>query len=96
MVRALEVSRSGYNEWRKNLRNPSSLKEFQAWLDEQVLRIFDQNQRRYGAPKITKQLNNEGHIVNRKTVAKRLIRQTLELRQPRNIGRQLTRTISYR
>lgn len=77
MVKVLDVSRSGYYDWRANRDDASSIARFQAWLDEQVHRIFEQHRGRYGAPRITKQLNQEGHMVDRKTVAKSLRRQKL-------------------
>lgn len=80
MVKVLDVSRSGYYDWRKNHDKCSPVRDRRAWLDKQVLRIFEQHRRRYGAPRITEQLNQEGHVVNRKTVAKSLKKQKLRAR----------------
>lgn len=80
MVKVLDVSRSGYYEWRINRDKLTPLKRLLAWLDAQVRRIFEQHRGRYGAPRITEQLNQEGHAVNRKTVAKSLKKQKLRAR----------------
>lgn len=80
MVKVLDVSRSGYYDWRENRNKFSPVKRLRAWLDQQVLRIFEQHRGRYGAPRITEQLNQEGHVVNRKTVAKSLKKQNLRAR----------------
>ena len=80
MVKVLDVSRSGYYDWRENRNKLNPVRRLRAWLDQQVLRIFEQHLGRYGAPRITAQLNHEGHVVNRKTVAKSLKKQNLRAR----------------
>lgn len=80
MVDVLEVSRSGYYDWCKTRTSNSPRRRQQTWLDKQILRIFEQHSGRYGAPRITVQLRNEGHDFNEKTVAKSLKRQGLRAR----------------
>ena len=41
-------------------------------LDSKIKRIYDESKGRYGSPKITKVLNNEGEKVSQKRVAKRM------------------------
>lgn len=80
MTRVLNVSRSAYYDWRKERDKPDTVVSRGKLLDERVREIFEQHRSRYGAPRITAQLNQEGYIVNRKTVAKSLRKQGLRAR----------------
>ena len=50
----------------------NSYKEANIKLDTEIKRIFNNSKKRYGSPKITKQLNIEGFKVSQKRVAKRM------------------------
>ena len=50
----------------------NSYKESNIKLDTEIKRIFNNSKKRYGSPKITKQLNIEGFKVSQKRVAKRM------------------------
>ena len=68
--RAFKLSRSGYYVW---LKNQTSLKhqEHQE-LDNKIIDIFNTHKKRYGAPRITKELNIAGLLINHKRVEKRM------------------------
>lgn len=68
MCRSLKVSRSGYYEWRS--RPPSVRAQANAILTEDVRRVYAEHKGRAGAPRITKQLRQEGHPVGKNRVAR--------------------------
>lgn len=68
MCRSLKVSRSGYYEWRS--RPPSVRAQANAVLTEDVRRVYAEHKGRAGAPRITKQLRQEGHCVGKNRVAR--------------------------
>lgn len=68
MCRVLNVSRSGYYDWRD--RPPSSRAQADAQLAADVRRIFDEHKGRVGAVRIAKQLRTEGQRVGRNRVAR--------------------------
>lgn len=72
----LEVSSSGYYQWLKAL--PSKRAIANEKLDNNIIGIFSQNRGRYGAIRITKELQAQGKIVGKNRVATRM--RSLELR----------------
>ena len=62
------VSKSGYYDYIK--RVPCKQKIRKAVLTLEIERILDESKQIYGAPKITKQLRNEGHAVSERYVGK--------------------------
>jgi transposase InsO family protein len=68
----LEVTRSGYYAWRAGHETARELAN-RLWI-EQIRRVYQENKGRYGSPRVTKQLQREGHVCNRKRV-ERLMRQ---------------------
>ncbi len=70
MCRVLEVSRSGYYRWLK--RKPSQRQLDNQRLDVQIREIYDQNKGRYGSPKITEELRDQGHRIGKNRVARRM------------------------
>ena len=70
MCRVLQVSRSGYYRWLK--RKPSQRQLDNQRLDAQIREIYDQNKGRYGSPKITEELRDQGHKVSKNRVARRM------------------------
>jgi putative transposase len=68
MCRCLDVSRSGYYQWKK--RPPSARSQSQEALAMEIKRLFDDEKSKAGAPRIAKRLNADGHRANRHTVAK--------------------------
>ena len=81
MVRVLSVSRSGFYYWRTRTDpGPRAKAQAQAQLDELVAAAFAHFRRRYGAPRITRHLAEQGHCHDAKTVASSLRRQGLRAR----------------
>ncbi len=76
MARVLDVSRSGFYLWRKRIE-PGPRALAQAKLDELVAAAFEHFRCRYGAPRITRHLSEQGHYYDGKTVASSLRRQGL-------------------
>ena len=68
MCRVLTVSRSGYYGWRG--RPPSDRAKATVHLATVVHRVFAEHQGRAGAPRITKQLRDEGQTVGKHRVAR--------------------------
>ncbi|MFD2211822.1 IS3 family transposase, partial [Virgibacillus halophilus] len=60
------MSKSGYYHWRD--RPQSKRKKRKKKLAAQVKRIFVESEKRYGSPKITRILNENGWNVSQKTV----------------------------
>lgn len=70
MCRVLEVPRSGYYAWRHRGESPRGAENRR--LDEAIRCIFDRHKGRYGAPRVTLELRDEGWTVSRRRVAKRM------------------------
>src|SRR5438876_7367990 len=69
---ALNVSRSGYYRW---VRTEQSVRaEANAELSKEILRVYDEHKGRYGSPRITQQLRQEGVVCGENRVA-RLMRE---------------------
>ncbi|WP_240923520.1 IS3 family transposase [Paenibacillus sp. RUD330] len=66
MCSVLEVSRSGYYKW--HCTKPSAQTLRKAQLQERIRFFFHDAQQRYGAPKITHMLHQEGHRITERTV----------------------------
>lgn len=64
----MNVSESGYHAWRK--RKPSARVQWSELIREEVKRVHVKSKRRYGSPRITKDLNQDGIRVSQPTVAK--------------------------
>jgi len=67
MCRVLEVSRSGYYDWRN--RPPSSRAQANKRLTADIRRIHQEHKGRVGAPRITRHLHEEGQRVGKNRVA---------------------------
>ena len=76
MVRVLEVSRSAYYRWLRG-DEPGPRAKARANLDALVKAAFECFRSRYGGPRITRHLNDNGHSCDEKTVAASLRRQGL-------------------
>lgn len=68
MCKVLRVSRSGYYHWLG--RKPSKREQEQVLLVEEIKRIHRKSKQRYGSPKITRELNENGFISSRPRVAR--------------------------
>jgi putative transposase len=67
MCRALEVSRSGYYKWQKRAHN--NRHQHRATVKSLVIETYYQFKRRYGAPRITRELNEIGIACSHNHVA---------------------------
>lgn len=76
MARVLGVSRSGFYHWRTRTE-PGPRAVARAKLDALVVAAFHHFTRRYGAPRITRYLDEQGYCYDDKTVASSLRRQGL-------------------
>jgi transposase InsO family protein len=68
MLKALGVSRSGYNAFRKH--KPSSRELRKHALKQDIQEIYDKSRQNYGAPKITAELRKSGEVIAERTVGK--------------------------
>jgi len=66
--RMLEVSRAAYYEW--STKAPSARELSDGELAERIKQIHNKSQGRYGAPRITDELRDDGVCVGRKRVAR--------------------------
>lgn len=66
MLRRLGVSRSGYNAWKKRI--PSNQEQRKNVIKNKICDIYDKSHQNYGAPKITKKLQESGEKISEKTV----------------------------
>ncbi len=81
LCRVLGVSRSGYYAWRQAPESPRAAENRR--LDADIQRRFDEHRGRYGAPRITLDLQAEGLRVSRRRVAKRMRAMGLRARAAR-------------
>jgi putative transposase len=75
MCRQLDVSRTGYLQWRR--RWPSDRAMANAGLDAQVAAIHAQARQSYGRPRIVRVLRAQGIAIGHERVRQSLLRQTL-------------------
>lgn len=81
MCRVLRVSRSGYYAWRRAPESPRAAENRR--LDAAIRQLFDDHRGRYGAPRITLDLQAEGWPVSRRRVARRMRAMGLRARAAR-------------
>jgi len=82
MISALEVSLSGYSEWRRRPPSPRSI-ENQA-LTERIKDIHDKNRQVYGSPRIHRELRDEGKLVSVKRVERLMKNAGITAKPPRS------------
>ena len=68
VLKKLGVSTSGYYDWLH--RKPSSQERRRNRIKELIFQIYDDNLQIYGAPKITKILQETGEVISERTVTK--------------------------
>lgn len=68
MCRVLQISRSGYYHWQS--RRPSPRSQWRATLVRQIHKVYHQSKGRYGSPKITHILREQGYLASRPLVAR--------------------------
>ena len=70
MCDVLNVSRSGYYDWRA--RGPSQWAQSNRELDQRIRAIFAHHRQRYGVPRVTDVLHDEGTRCSKNRVARRM------------------------
>lgn len=68
MCKVLEVSPSGYFKWRNHETSQQELRRNN--IKDRIIFHYHDSEKRYGSPKITKQLQKEGTTINERTVSK--------------------------
>lgn len=68
LCRVLDVSRSGYYDWR--IRKPSVSERRRRSLLTRIVSIYQANRQVYGSPRIHKELRESGEQVSENTVAR--------------------------
>jgi transposase InsO family protein len=76
MCKVFEVSRSGYYKWLTS--GPSKTELRRQEIKQRILYHFYDSEKRYGSPKITRKLLEEGYTISERTVTKYM--QELKLR----------------
>ena len=66
ILKKLDVSRSGYNAWKKRVPSDTSIRR--TVLKERIQKIYEDSHQNYGAPKITAELRKSGEHIAEKTV----------------------------
>lgn len=70
MCRVLQVARSGYYNWLKRTDGVRALSN--RTLDAEIRRIFAEHKQRYGVPRITDELHDQGITCGKNRVARRM------------------------
>ncbi|NJK44201.1 MAG: IS3 family transposase, partial [Pleurocapsa sp. SU_196_0] len=70
MLRMLEVSKSGFYDWRGRQQQPSSRQQEDTNLSQRIRHIHTRSRGRYGMPRVHAELRAEGVRVSRKRVAR--------------------------
>nr|WP_232508253.1 IS3 family transposase [Macrococcus sp. IME1552] len=68
MCKVLGVSKSGYYDWKKH--EDSAQQKRREALKKEIYKIYIGSQKRYGSPKITNKLREQGHNVSQRTVTR--------------------------
>lgn len=82
MCNWLRVSRSGYYQWRE--RKPSPRSMYREIVREAVILKFDESKKRYGAPRLVRELNEDGVTCCLNHVAKLMSEEGLRARNGKN------------
>ena len=88
MCSVLEVSRSGYYAWGN--RKMSKRDQKNESLRTEIKRVFFESKKRYGSPRVHKQLIIEGIVCGRHRIAKLMREQELIARRKRKYRRVLS------
>lgn len=75
MCRVFKVSTSGYYKWFSKV--PSKREEYNAFLSKEIRQVYMKSKRRYGSPRITKELNMEGIKASQPLIAKLMRKESL-------------------
>ena len=81
MCNTLEVSRSGYYVWKDKMKSACEIRNDK--LLEEIRRVFFESKKRYGSPRIYKQLISEGVYCGRHRIARIMRREGMVARKKR-------------
>lgn len=81
LCRVLEVTRSGYYQWRSKAPGPRAQSNQQ--LLEQIRNIFAQSEQRYGSPRITRHLHSQQITCSENRVARLMRRYKIQAKSKR-------------
>jgi putative transposase len=88
---ALNVSRSGYYQWKEALPSARALEEQE--LFQELEKLFKDNRGRYGSPRMTRALRENGYRVGKNRVARLMRERTLVARKKRAFRPKTTRSV---
>ena len=83
MSRVLGVSRSGFYRFRQRGEQPTKRQQERMVLDKLVADAFAARKMRSGSPHLVRELLDQGHVYDRKTVAASMRRHNLRARTAR-------------
>ena len=81
MCDVLEVSRSGYYAWKDRMKSAREIRNDK--LLEEIRQAFFESKKRYGSPRIYKQLRSEGIYCGRHRIARIMRREAMVARKKR-------------
>jgi len=88
---ALNVSRSGYYQWTEAQPSARALKERE--LSQELEKLFKDNRGRYGSPRMTRALRQNGYGVGKNRVARLMRERKLAARKKRAFRPKTTRSV---
>lgn len=80
MCRVLAVSSAGYYKWLKRSKNDGDGLDPKDFL---IRTEFEDHDRKYGSPRISKKLSGKGHPISQSTVARRMKKMKLRVKKKR-------------
>ena len=90
LCRVLEVTRSGYYQWRR--RVPGPRQRANAQLLQSIREAFAQSRQTYGSPRITRALRRQNMVCNQKRVARLMKAHGIRPKQKRPFRPRTTQT----
>jgi len=81
MCCVFSLHRSGYYAWLN--RKPGKRAQENEVLDKKIIKLFDFHKKRYGAPRITGDLHDEGAVCSKNRVARRMNHLNLQAKASR-------------
>jgi putative transposase len=88
---ALNVSRSGYYQWKEAKQSARALEERE--VGQELEKLFKDNRGRYGSPRMTKALREKGYRLGKNRVARLMRERRLAARKKRAFRPKTTRSV---
>ena len=83
LCRVLQVSRCGYYDWQRRSAQPSARQVATQRRDALIKEVFEKRRKRYGSPRVARELRKMGVVCGENTVATSMQRQGLIARAAR-------------